>query len=187
MKKLSKNIVSGIIVGIVIMIIDQTVRNFSGVRLAFNETFFRTFLYYLIYSVPLTLVNSSFFNYLNNKVTWNRFSKYRIVIGFLGSVTLTLIAIFFVRAFIEILIEGETIEVFFQTERTGFYFSALLITLVISLFFHAVYYYKELQKTKVKEQKVIAGTASAKFDALKNQLDPHFLFNSLNVLTSLIE
>jgi two-component system LytT family sensor kinase len=55
------------------------------------------------------------------------------------------------------------------------------------LFFHAVYYYKELQKTKVKEQKVIAGAASAKFDALKNQLDPHFLFNSLNVLTSLIE
>ena len=37
------------------------------------------------------------------------------------------------------------------------------------------------------EQKIIAGTASAKFDALKNQLDPHFLFNSLNVLTSLIE
>ena len=59
--------------------------------------------------------------------------------------------------------------------------------LVISLFFHAVYYYRELQKSKVKEQKVIAGTASAKFDALKNQLDPHFLFNSLNVLTSLIE
>jgi hypothetical protein len=35
--------------------------------------------------------------------------------------------------------------------------------------------------------RVIAGTASAKFDALKNQLDPHFLFNSLNVLTSLID
>src|SRR5690606_27500451 len=43
------------------------------------------------------------------------------------------------------------------------------------------------QQNKVKEQKVIAGTANARFDALKNQLDPHFLFNSLNVLTSLIE
>ena len=41
------------------------------------------------------------------------------------------------------------------------------------------------QETKI--QKVIAGTASAQFDALKNQLDPHFLFNSLNVLTSLID
>jgi hypothetical protein len=44
-----------------------------------------------------------------------------------------------------------------------------------------------MQKSKIKEQKVIAGTASAKFDALKNQLDPHFLFNSLNVLSSLID
>jgi len=55
------------------------------------------------------------------------------------------------------------------------------------MLFHAFYFYKELQKQKINEQKVIAGTASAKFAALKNQLDPHFLFNSLNVLTSLIE
>ena len=40
---------------------------------------------------------------------------------------------------------------------------------------------------ETKIQKVIAGSASAQFDALKNQLDPHFLFNSLNVLTSLID
>ena len=53
--------------------------------------------------------------------------------------------------------------------------------------FHFIYFYNKYQQNKIKEQKVIAGTASAKFDALKNQLDPHFLFNSLNVLTSLIE
>src|SRR5690606_2120763 len=35
--------------------------------------------------------------------------------------------------------------------------------------------------------RVIAGTASAQFESLKNQIDPHFLFNSLNVLSSLIE
>ena len=43
------------------------------------------------------------------------------------------------------------------------------------------------QENKVQEQKIIAGTASAKFETLKNQIDPHFLFNSLNVLSSLIE
>ena len=42
-------------------------------------------------------------------------------------------------------------------------------------------------QNKVKVQKIIAGTASAKFESLKNQIDPHFLFNSLNVLSSLIE
>src|SRR5690606_5534809 len=58
---------------------------------------------------------------------------------------------------------------------------------VVTAIFYTVYYYRNKQQTIVTEQKIIAGTASAKFDALKNQLDPHFLFNSLNVLTSLIE
>src|SRR5690606_39756363 len=34
---------------------------------------------------------------------------------------------------------------------------------------------------------LIAGTASAQFETLKSQIDPHFLFNSLNVVSSLIE
>ncbi|MBP1841584.1 2TM domain-containing protein [Formosa algae] len=187
MKKLLESILSGVIVGIAIMVIDQTIQFFSGATFEFNEDFFRSFLYYLIYSVPLSLVNSYFFHYLNYKIVWKRYTKYRMLIGFLGSVSITLITIFFVRAFIEVVVEGETWQEFIDSEKTAFYFSALLITLVISLFFHAVYYYKELQKSRLKEQKVIAGTASAQFESLKNQIDPHFLFNSLNVLTSLIE
>ena len=35
--------------------------------------------------------------------------------------------------------------------------------------------------------KLIAKSANAQFESLKNQLDPAFLFNSLNVLDSLIE
>lgn len=187
MQRIIKTLVSGFLVGSSILIIDQAIRYFSGQTMALDSDFFRIFLYYMIYSVPLTLVNSEFFNFLNDRVKWIKYQKYRMPIGFFGSVILSLITIFFVRVVIEMLIEGETWDEFVKTEEGSFYFSALLITLVISLFFHAVYYYKELQKNKVKEQKVIAGTASAKFDALKNQLDPHFLFNSLNVLTSLIE
>lgn len=187
MKKLLESILSGVIVGIAIMVVDQTIRFFSGATFQFNEDFFRSFLYYLIYSVPLSLVNLYFFHYLNYKVVWKRYSKYRMLIGFIGSVSFTLITMFFVRAFIKVVIEGKSWQEFIGSEKMAFYFSAILITLVISLFFHAVYYYKELQKSRLKEQKVIAGTASAQFESLKNQIDPHFLFNSLNVLTSLIE
>jgi hypothetical protein len=52
---------------------------------------------------------------------------------------------------------------------------------------HLVYFYKSYQENRVKQEKIIAGTASAQFESLKNQLDPHFLFNSLNVLNALIE
>ena len=67
------------------------------------------------------------------------------------------------------------------------YLVAIVLPFVVTLAFHAFYFYKAYNESKVKEQKIIAGTANAKFESLKNQIDPHFLFNSLNVLSSLIE
>ena len=89
--------------------------------------------------------------------------------------------------FLSMVFYERTFAAFLEGERTSYYLVALAIALFISMFFHAFYFYRALQEKKVKEHKIIAGTASAKFDALKNQLDPHFLFNSLNVLTSLID
>ena len=64
----------------------------------------------------------------------------------------------------------------------------LLTTLFVSFWIYKlILSIIKKQENKVKEQKIIAGTASAKFETLKNQIDPHFLFNSLNVLSSLIE
>lgn len=64
----------------------------------------------------------------------------------------------------------------------------LITTLFVSIWiYRLIYSIHKKQENKVKEQKIIAGTASAKFETLKNQIDPHFLFNSLNVLSSLIE
>jgi len=46
--------------------------------------------------------------------------------------------------------------------------------------------WKKSATQETVQQKIVAKTESAKFETLKNQIDPHFLFNSLNVLTSLI-
>lgn len=140
-----------------------------------------------IYSFVLTAVGSSFHNYASRKYSWETQAVKRLWFGAIGSVILTVIAFGLVRWFIKVIIYNNSFEEFIENESVINYIVALVITLVISLFIHAFYFWKALQDTKIKEQKIIAGTASAKFDALKNQLDPHFLFNSLNVLTSLIE
>jgi len=161
--------------------------NILGLDITYSKILFKTYGYYVMYSVPLTIANSSFFNYLNKRVIWNRYKKYRLAIGFFGSIILTIGTLFLVRLFHRMVLDGVSYNEFLSTESMTFYYTALIITIAVSMFFHAFYFYQELQKNKIKEQKVIAGTASAKFDALKNQLDPHFLFNSLNVLTSLID
>lgn len=63
---------------------------------------------------------------------------------------------------------------------------SFLFSVAIGLYLYVKYsdYEKESQ---IEQQRVITGNVSAQFESLKNQLDPHFLFNSLNVLGALIE
>lgn len=187
MKNLIKIAGIGLIIAIVLLIIDQCLRLLSGAPISLDKDFLNLFFQYVLYSIPLSMANSYYFDFVNDESRSASFKKFRLLIGWVGSVAITLVIIFLVRMCIEMGLNGEAYTEFIEGEKSLYYFISLLITLVISLFFHAFYFYKESQKKKVKEQKVIAGTASAKFDALKNQLDPHFLFNSLNVLTSLID
>jgi len=187
MKNLRKTILIGLIVGLVIAFIDIGLSVLGGRALNLDLIFFQNLGLYMLYACVLTLINISFFDHLNHKVVWKKYGKYRLLIGALGSVVLTMAGVFLIRFFIEIVLGNKDWSRFITNENPTFYAVSLLITLVVSVFFHAIYFYRASQQKKVTEQKIIAGTASAKFDALKNQLDPHFLFNSLNVLTSLIE
>lgn len=190
MKQLYKDILTTVIIGVVVFVVGNA---FYG-DFHFNSfnAFLINFAVYQLYSFVLAFSNMVFFHYLQ-KVNWGKYLSKpfmfikRFLIGILGSAIITLIGLFFLRSFTEVIINGKSYEAFISNETLSNYGFGLWITLSIVLIFHIIYYYNQHQQTKIKEQKVIAGTARARFDALKNQLDPHFLFNSLNVLTSLID
>jgi hypothetical protein len=187
MKGIFKIFAIGVLIGLILFTIDNIFRFIASGTLNIGVDLIKSFLLYTLYSIPLTFVNSYFFYYINHREESGLFKKYKFSLGIVGSIILSLSTFFIVRMIHVIGIDGKTYQEFIVSENFQMYFVSLLLTLVISLFFHAFYFYKALQEKKVKEQKVIAGTASAKFESLKNQIDPHFLFNSLNVLTSLIE
>lgn len=60
----------------------------------------------------------------------------------------------------------------------------------VNLFLHcvnAIYYYVNRYKNVQLEAEILKKqNAEARFEALKNQISPHFLFNSFNVLSSLV-
>ncbi|MBN1180988.1 MAG: histidine kinase [Bacteroidales bacterium] len=64
-------------------------------------------------------------------------------------------------------------------------------TLMLDFFFTAIYYSKYLAiywgKSIKQEEQLEKENLKAKYEALKNQVNPHFLFNSLNTLTGLVE
>ena len=142
---------------------------------------------YFVFSLVLSAVSFGYDHYISKKFSWSDQPQKRLLIGSVGVVAVLLAVYAIGRMILFTGYYGFTYGEFIARETSSSYVMFIIISIIISLFFHAFYFYKALQENKVKEQKIIAGTASAKFDALKNQLDPHFLFNSLNVLTSLIE
>jgi len=188
MKRVVKLAIIILVISFLLNALEVSFRVLSGEGLQLSLSDLKSFGFYILYTLPLTVINFYFFDYINHKINWDKYDqRYRFLVGFLGSISLTLFALFLIRTIHKVLLEGQSYSEFLATQNGTFYLTSLIITVVISLFFHAFYFYKALQEKKVKEQKIIAGTASAKFESLKNQIDPHFLFNSLNVLTSLIE
>lgn len=62
----------------------------------------------------------------------------------------------------------------------------IAIVLVIHLSHQAVSFYRELREKDVLEEKLKALAAQAELKALRAQINPHFLFNSLNTVASLV-
>lgn len=182
-----QSLFKGLIISIVIFCVIISIEYIFGRRLKFNNDLLTEFSYYCVYGIILSFINGAYFDYLNKKVDWEKYSKYRFFVSAFGSVLLTMIGIFIIRYVTMVIVYKTPFDKFISSEKFSYYLISLIITLVISLLFHLIYFYKAFQENRVKEQKIIAGTASAKFESLKSQIDPHFLFNSLNVLSSLIE
>ena len=184
---LIKEIPRAIIISVSIFLVLILIRLITGVTIELNKNLLVNFGYTMMYGLTLYFANAYLFMYLDKKFEVERFTKKRIIIGFLGSFLISVFVIFLLRIVEDVLIEGRSFEVFIKAETLANYLVTIIITFFVTLAFHAFYFYKAYQENKVKEQKIIAGTASAQFESLKNQIDPHFLFNSLNVLSSLIE
>ena len=187
MKQLIKEIPRAIIIAISIFLVLVLVRLIAGNQVHFNHALLINFGYTMLYSFLLYFANASIFIYLDRVFAADRFTPKRISIGFLASFLLSVVVIFLLRIFEDVIVEGMAFNKFLNHETLSNYLVATILTFIVTLAFHAFYFYKAYSDSKVKEQKIIAGTASAQFESLKNQIDPHFLFNSLNVLSSLIE
>lgn len=62
----------------------------------------------------------------------------------------------------------------------------LIITFFISIFMHGRAFLLNWKETLVEAERLKKEQIAARYETLKNQINPHFLFNSLNVLASLV-
>lgn len=187
MKITYKELLQSLIVGFVTFLMLTILNKVFGNTIVLDELLAIKFLYTVIFVFAIIYANKFLFHVLSRFFDKEKFTIKRLIVGLVSSFVVTLVVIFLLRIFEDVVIEKNSFSHFWSKENTLSYILIVVITFISVLLFNMFYYYRIYNENRVKEQKIIAGTASAKFESLKNQIDPHFLFNSLNVLSSLIE
>ncbi|MBK9014314.1 MAG: histidine kinase [Saprospiraceae bacterium] len=63
---------------------------------------------------------------------------------------------------------------------------SLLVTFLVLTIYVTAGFYHQLQKTMVEKERLLKENMQSQLETLKNQVNPHFFFNSLNTLAYLI-
>lgn len=155
------------------------------------ENFMLTVAVCFMYSFVLGAGNGFINDFLNKKFPWSEATRQRTIISIVSTIAANTVMVYFCNYMNFVVFQkSATTEEYFSGKYNFINWFTINIALLISAFLHAKGFMEELKKTsrkEVVEQKLIAKSANAQFESLKNQLDPHFLFNSLNVLSSLID
>ena len=171
-----------IIVSLFIFLIDGGEKTF--------EKYSVNFLISGMYTFFIGLGNGFLNDYLDSKFSWTEETRKRTIAAIVGTLMMNIALVYFCNYLNFIVIQGKNPEKFFNGEMNFINWFFINFAIMISAIGHARGFmaaWKNSTKKEVVEQKLIAKSANAQFESLKNQLDPHFLFNSLNVLDSLIE
>ncbi|NVK52687.1 MAG: histidine kinase, partial [Flavobacteriaceae bacterium] len=169
-----------IIIGVVFTIINQQF-TLKGAGMVF--------LISAMYSFTLGVGNDIVNEYLSAKWDWVTQTNQRVWAGVAGTLIYTVVAVLAIHYVVYIVLFGNDFSIFFNEKLLFIHLFAIVISLGIAAFFHAKGFMINWKASVAKEstkQEIVAKTETAKFESLKSQIDPHFLFNSLNVLTSLI-
>lgn len=156
-------------------------------RNAFNsaESFFLSFLWAFIICSTQWMGPVLINYFLDKKLKWMEKPVSRTFIEIVTLVLWSLGAFIVVQATMYWLIHGVT-----PAQSWSNIAGALVVTTMIALFlamlFTSIGFFRAWRRSVLKEAELHAQMLSYKYESLRNQLNPHFLFNSLNVLSDLV-
>ena len=149
-----------------------------------------TFGIALMYSLVIGLGNGFVNDFLSKRFSWVDQTRTRAILGIVGTLLVNVVLVLACNYINFIVVQKNNPAEFFSGSMGFSNWVTINISLLVSAVLHAKGFIEEWKKSarsEVVEQKIIAKSANAQFETLKNQLDPHFLFNSLNVLSALID
>lgn len=143
-----------------------------------NYIYVATFTFFMW--ILLWKGNALLAGYLSKKIPWKDRPQTRLLVGIITTIAYTVISV--VGLFEIYKLIGFS---FGNSARPTVYIS-VAVTIVISLFLHGREFFLFWKQASLEAERFQNESIKAKYESLKNQVNPHFLFNSLNALTSLV-
>ncbi|MBL7873650.1 MAG: sensor histidine kinase [Cyclobacteriaceae bacterium] len=112
---------------------------------------------------------------------WEQQTVTRLIAGLIGMVVYTLSAVYGL-----IFLFGTVLGFHLGDSIEETYYSTIVITLIITLFMTGRMFFANWRQAAVDAERMKKESVEAQYNNLKNQVNPHFLFNSLNALTNLV-
>lgn len=172
----------GMLLYLIIFLINPYDSAHTSLHYYLSRDFILEIIVAILYAAALFETGIQLTGLLNRFYSWEGHIKVRFLIQFLTHIALTYIILnlfFLIRLPVRFYYDE---LMFRQALIVGTIFS-LLITAV----FAAEYFFYRWNDANVKALELQQYTTQAQLEALKLQLDPHFLFNNLSIVTALIE
>lgn len=177
-----------------------------GVLISLGGSFFITFLFYprALLDQPFEFLvgaginwvlyfmlwfgNRSIYKQIDQRLSWFSNLNRRLLTG-VGIMSLISFVVIFIynygsyqiAKYYEITANEEAIEVLYYKSIFDFFYALLVIGGL-----HSISFFEEWKRSEIKTERLQKQNLESHLATLKNQLSPHFLFNSLNVLSTLI-
>lgn len=145
------------------------------------NTFFKLGIFTSALWVLLWLGNAYASEWVSGRISWTAMPVKRFLVGMLVMILYTVSVVLVLLWFFRLVLNFDLTNDF-----TGIIYGSLGVTVVISLFMHSLGFLQNWKEAAIDAERLQKESVRAQYEALKNQVNPHFLFNSLNALTQLV-
>jgi len=131
--------------------------------------------------VMLWLGNAYTADWVSQWISWTEKPIKRFAAGMLVMVVYTVTVVVLLIWFFKLFVNFNLLD-----DMKGMIYGSLIVTFVISLFMHSRGFLSNWKQAAIDAERAKQESVKAQYESLRSQVNPHFLFNSLNALTNLV-
>ena len=143
----------------------------------------------VIYSLAIGIPFMKTYEYIEWKleqyIPWLTKPNLRFFLTAFLEIIIGILILTAVNYLIFIVIQKQEIDILFSKTSEGLKY-LIIFTIIGTIIINSSHFFKSWKQAAVNEEKLKREKLAIEYEALKNQVNPHFLFNSLTALSSLV-